>query len=173
MSRFEIPLQETPVCPDFHWSSGNPVVMFWNYVSTVMLLKRWKTFWHYITSQKTANLNDLFSLTGLGYGHQVVVLYSSIYYIIILAWAFFYLFSSFSSELPWANCQNPWNTGIGINLNLQPCYHSSFLTYILYFCIILVLAIRLNTWKSGMYAWCFLQYNADQDSFVYILFCNR
>uniref|UniRef100_A0A4W5M7F7 Transporter n=1 Tax=Hucho hucho TaxID=62062 RepID=A0A4W5M7F7_9TELE len=49
---------------------------------------------------------------GLGYGSQVVVLYSSIYYIIILAWAFFYLFSSFSSELPWASCRNSWNTGI-------------------------------------------------------------
>ncbi|XP_066519461.1 sodium- and chloride-dependent GABA transporter 2-like isoform X3 [Hoplias malabaricus] len=47
---------------------------------------------------------------GLGYGSQVVVLYSSIYYIIILAWAFFYLFSSFSSQLPWANCGNTWNT---------------------------------------------------------------
>ncbi|XP_036806029.1 sodium- and chloride-dependent GABA transporter 2 [Oncorhynchus mykiss] len=47
---------------------------------------------------------------GLGYGSQVVVLYSSIYYIIILAWAFFYLFSSFSSELPWASCRNSWNT---------------------------------------------------------------
>ncbi|KAL2090961.1 hypothetical protein ACEWY4_013224 [Coilia grayii] len=47
---------------------------------------------------------------GLGYGSQVVVLYSSIYYIIILAWAFFYLFSSFGSELPWANCKNSWNT---------------------------------------------------------------
>uniref|UniRef100_A0A673XLN2 Transporter n=1 Tax=Salmo trutta TaxID=8032 RepID=A0A673XLN2_SALTR len=49
---------------------------------------------------------------GLGYGSQVVVLYSSIYYIIILAWAFFYLFSSFSSELPWASCRNSWNTGM-------------------------------------------------------------
>ncbi|XP_062402174.1 sodium- and chloride-dependent GABA transporter 2-like isoform X2 [Sardina pilchardus] len=47
---------------------------------------------------------------GLGYGSQVVVLYSSIYYVIILAWAFFYLFSSFTPELPWASCQNPWNT---------------------------------------------------------------
>ncbi|XP_062853956.1 sodium- and chloride-dependent GABA transporter 2-like [Trichomycterus rosablanca] len=47
---------------------------------------------------------------GLGFGAQVVVFYSSIYYIIILAWAFFYLFSSFSSELPWASCSNPWNT---------------------------------------------------------------
>ncbi|XP_056129583.1 sodium- and chloride-dependent GABA transporter 2-like [Lampris incognitus] len=47
---------------------------------------------------------------GMGYGSQVVVLYSSIYYIIILAWAFFYLFSSFSSELPWESCRNSWNT---------------------------------------------------------------
>lgn len=47
---------------------------------------------------------------GIGYGSQVVVLYSSIYYIIILAWAFLYLFSSFSTEVPWASCRNTWNT---------------------------------------------------------------
>ncbi|XP_042614602.1 sodium- and chloride-dependent GABA transporter 2-like [Cyprinus carpio] len=47
---------------------------------------------------------------GLGYGSQVVVFYSSAYYIIILAWAFFYLFSSFSGELPWASCRNWWNS---------------------------------------------------------------
>uniref|UniRef100_A0A672Z3S8 Transporter n=1 Tax=Sphaeramia orbicularis TaxID=375764 RepID=A0A672Z3S8_9TELE len=46
---------------------------------------------------------------GMGYGSQVVVLYSSIYYIIILAWAFLYLFSSFSSELPWKQNQNQTN----------------------------------------------------------------
>ncbi|KAA0712843.1 Sodium- and chloride-dependent GABA transporter 2 [Triplophysa tibetana] len=47
---------------------------------------------------------------GIGYGSQVVVLYTGVYYIIILAWAFLYLFSSFSSELPWASCKNYWNT---------------------------------------------------------------
>lgn len=47
---------------------------------------------------------------GLGYGSQVVVLYTGVYYIIILAWAFLYLFSSFTSELPWASCKNYWNT---------------------------------------------------------------
>ncbi|KAK7916582.1 hypothetical protein WMY93_012343 [Mugilogobius chulae] len=47
---------------------------------------------------------------GIGYGSQVVILYSGIYYIIILAWAFLYLFSSFSAKLPWATCQNTWNT---------------------------------------------------------------
>ncbi|KAL0978146.1 hypothetical protein UPYG_G00166730 [Umbra pygmaea] len=49
-------------------------------------------------------------LIGLGYGSQVVVLYTGVYYIIILAWAFLYLFSSFSTELPWASCKNSWNT---------------------------------------------------------------
>uniref|UniRef100_A0A4W4EQJ7 Transporter n=1 Tax=Electrophorus electricus TaxID=8005 RepID=A0A4W4EQJ7_ELEEL len=43
--------------------------------------------------------------------HQVVVLYTGIYYIVILAWAFLYLFSCFTSELPWASCKNTWNTG--------------------------------------------------------------
>uniref|UniRef100_A0A4W4EN44 Transporter n=1 Tax=Electrophorus electricus TaxID=8005 RepID=A0A4W4EN44_ELEEL len=40
----------------------------------------------------------------------VVVLYTGIYYIVILAWAFLYLFSCFTSELPWASCKNTWNT---------------------------------------------------------------
>ncbi|XP_058259932.1 sodium- and chloride-dependent GABA transporter 2-like [Hemibagrus wyckioides] len=47
---------------------------------------------------------------GIGYGNVVLLLYCNIYYIIIMAWTFFYLFSSFSIELPWANCSNTWNT---------------------------------------------------------------
>ncbi|XP_037631829.1 solute carrier family 6 member 22, tandem duplicate 1 isoform X1 [Sebastes umbrosus] len=54
---------------------------------------------------------------GIGYGSLVVVLYSSIYYIIILAWAFLYLFSSFSTELPWANCRNSWNSETCVEFN--------------------------------------------------------
>lgn len=52
------------------------------------------------------------SLPGLGYGSQVIILYTGVYYIIILAWAFLYLFSSFKAELPWTSCSNSWNTGI-------------------------------------------------------------
>ncbi|XP_030016436.1 sodium- and chloride-dependent GABA transporter 2-like [Sphaeramia orbicularis] len=47
---------------------------------------------------------------GLGYGTQMITLYTVTYYIVILAWAFLYLFSSFTSELPWARCNNTWNT---------------------------------------------------------------
>ena len=32
------------------------------------------------------------------------------YYNIILSWAFFYIFSSFTTNLPWASCGNWWNT---------------------------------------------------------------
>ncbi|XP_051931434.1 sodium- and chloride-dependent GABA transporter 2-like [Hippocampus zosterae] len=47
---------------------------------------------------------------GIGYGGHLVLFYLAVYYVIILAWAFRYLFASFSSELPWANCLNSWNT---------------------------------------------------------------
>uniref|UniRef100_A0A8B9Q8G3 Transporter n=1 Tax=Apteryx owenii TaxID=8824 RepID=A0A8B9Q8G3_APTOW len=48
---------------------------------------------------------------GIGYASQVIEFYLNIYYIIILCWALFYLFSSFAAVLPWANCSNPWNSG--------------------------------------------------------------
>uniref|UniRef100_A0A3B3X6S5 Transporter n=1 Tax=Poecilia mexicana TaxID=48701 RepID=A0A3B3X6S5_9TELE len=47
---------------------------------------------------------------GIGYATQVVIAYAAVSYIVIQAWAFFYLFSSFSADLPWASCGNSWNT---------------------------------------------------------------
>nr|XP_012603743.1 sodium- and chloride-dependent betaine transporter isoform X1 [Microcebus murinus]XP_012603744.1 sodium- and chloride-dependent betaine transporter isoform X1 [Microcebus murinus]XP_012603745.1 sodium- and chloride-dependent betaine transporter isoform X1 [Microcebus murinus]XP_020143579.1 sodium- and chloride-dependent betaine transporter isoform X1 [Microcebus murinus] len=47
---------------------------------------------------------------GIGLASVVIESYLNIYYIIILAWALFYLFSSFTSELPWTTCTNSWNT---------------------------------------------------------------
>ncbi|KAM9758512.1 sodium- and chloride-dependent GABA transporter 2-like isoform 1-T1 [Menidia menidia] len=47
---------------------------------------------------------------GIGYATQVVIAYAAVSYIVIQAWAFFYLFSSFSAEVPWASCRNSWNT---------------------------------------------------------------
>eukprot|EP00064_Thunnus_orientalis_P012706 superscaffoldBa00001982_g12741 len=48
---------------------------------------------------------------GLGYASHLIIAFSATSYIIIIAWAFFYLFSSFSADLPWATCGNYWNTG--------------------------------------------------------------
>ncbi|KAM9361886.1 sodium- and chloride-dependent GABA transporter 2-like [Symphorus nematophorus] len=47
---------------------------------------------------------------GIGYATQIVIAYAAVSYIVIQAWAFFYLFSSFSAEVPWASCRNSWNT---------------------------------------------------------------
>ncbi|KAF7670032.1 hypothetical protein LDENG_00074300 [Lucifuga dentata] len=47
---------------------------------------------------------------GVGIASQVIVMYSNIYYIVVLAWAIFYLINSFKSPLPWSTCDNWWNS---------------------------------------------------------------
>uniref|UniRef100_UPI00358EA940 sodium- and chloride-dependent taurine transporter-like n=1 Tax=Myxine glutinosa TaxID=7769 RepID=UPI00358EA940 len=49
-------------------------------------------------------------LTGIGYSSVIIVSMMSINYIVILAWTLFYLAHSFNSNLPWASCNNTWNT---------------------------------------------------------------
>ncbi|XP_047224619.1 sodium- and chloride-dependent betaine transporter-like [Girardinichthys multiradiatus] len=46
---------------------------------------------------------------GIGVGQLMISLCFFIY-ILIEAWAFFYLMFSFRSHLPWASCNNTWNT---------------------------------------------------------------
>jgi hypothetical protein len=48
--------------------------------------------------------------SGIGIGTTIMIGYCNIYYIIILAWALHFFFSSFAWELPWATCGNSWNT---------------------------------------------------------------
>ncbi|XP_035241058.1 sodium- and chloride-dependent GABA transporter 2-like isoform X3 [Anguilla anguilla] len=47
---------------------------------------------------------------GIGYAGQLIQFYGCMCYIVILAWALFYLYFSFSSQLPWASCSNTWNS---------------------------------------------------------------
>ncbi|KAM7378277.1 hypothetical protein PAMA_013260 [Pampus argenteus] len=47
---------------------------------------------------------------GVGVASLVIVIYLNIYYIVVLAWAIFYLINSFRSPLPWSTCGNWWNT---------------------------------------------------------------
>ncbi|XP_067866537.1 solute carrier family 6 member 4a isoform X1 [Heterodontus francisci] len=47
---------------------------------------------------------------GIGYAICIVALFVSFYYNTIMAWALYYLYSSFTSELPWTSCNNVWNT---------------------------------------------------------------
>ncbi|XP_068133767.1 sodium- and chloride-dependent betaine transporter-like [Hyperolius riggenbachi] len=60
--------------------------------------------------QVTAWLKICPLFTGIGYATMVMSFLVNIYYIVILAWSFFYLFSSFTAKLPWASCNNTWNT---------------------------------------------------------------
>ena len=49
-------------------------------------------------------------ISGIGYASAIIVFLLNCEYNIILTWAFYYLFSSFSLTLPWSHCDNDWNT---------------------------------------------------------------
>lgn len=48
--------------------------------------------------------------TGVGFTVILISLYVGFYYNVIISWALFYLFSSFTGELPWVHCNNTWNS---------------------------------------------------------------
>uniref|UniRef100_A0A6I8PEU1 Transporter n=1 Tax=Ornithorhynchus anatinus TaxID=9258 RepID=A0A6I8PEU1_ORNAN len=61
---------------------------------------------------------------GIGYATQVIEAHLNVYYIIILAWAVFYLCNCFTTELPWASCGHEWNTENCVEfqkLNMSNC----------------------------------------------------
>ncbi|XP_005096200.2 sodium- and chloride-dependent creatine transporter 1 [Aplysia californica] len=54
------------------------------------------------------NIVPLFQ--GIGLASCIIVFFLNCYYNVILSWAFYYFFSSFTSELPWEKCGHSWNT---------------------------------------------------------------
>ncbi|XP_067382168.1 sodium- and chloride-dependent creatine transporter 1 isoform X2 [Channa argus] len=54
------------------------------------------------------NIAPLFK--GLGFASMVIVFFCNTYYIMILVWGLYFLFHSFTNQLPWATCGHPWNT---------------------------------------------------------------
>src|SRR5699024_2673589 len=46
----------------------------------------------------------------IGFASMVMIGLCNTYYIVIIAWTLYYLFSSFKSPLPWSHCGNIWNT---------------------------------------------------------------
>ncbi|XP_008291288.1 sodium- and chloride-dependent creatine transporter 1 [Stegastes partitus] len=70
------------------------------------------------------NIAPLFK--GLGYASMVIVFFCNTYYIMVLAWGFYYLIKSFSSTLPWSSCDNDWNTPSCIEIfHHQDCKNAS------------------------------------------------
>lgn len=67
-------------------------------------LKKWRLI------APGSSFTQLLSSTGLGFASMVIVFYCNTYYIMVLAWGFYYLVKSFAATLPWATCGNPWNS---------------------------------------------------------------
>ena len=47
---------------------------------------------------------------GVGWGMFGISLFTGIYYNMIIAWCFFYMFASFASDVPWRDCNHHWNS---------------------------------------------------------------
>lgn len=78
-------------------------------------------FFHYVLSKsnglgdkyqrKHTNSCFFFQLTsGLGYCTLLVITFVSIYYMVIIAWVLYYLWTSFFPSLQWGTCGNEWNS---------------------------------------------------------------
>uniref|UniRef100_A0A3Q3GS31 Transporter n=1 Tax=Labrus bergylta TaxID=56723 RepID=A0A3Q3GS31_9LABR len=87
------------------------------------------------------NIAPLFK--GLGYASMVIVFFCNTYYIMVLAWGFYYLIKSFNATLPWSTCDNEWNTPSCLEIfRHQDCNNASLanttisgnLTFVLLFC---------------------------------------
>ena len=49
-------------------------------------------------------------MQGVGIASTILQFLVNVYYNVILAWTFYYIYSSFTSEVPWAGCDHEWNT---------------------------------------------------------------
>src|SRR5256885_1274882 len=63
---------------------------------------------------------------GLGYGMVAVSSIVMLYYNLLIAWTIFYLFASFSTHLPWSECDPVWSTSGMFILYINACFISGF-----------------------------------------------
>lgn len=47
---------------------------------------------------------------GIGYAMCVLNFFTGLYYNTIISWAVFFFVESFTNNLPWTSCNNPWNS---------------------------------------------------------------
>jgi len=49
-------------------------------------------------------------ISGIGYASCFMSYVVAFYYNVVIGWAFYYLFSSFTLDLPWKHCDKDWNS---------------------------------------------------------------
>ncbi|XP_070572810.1 sodium-dependent dopamine transporter-like isoform X2 [Ptychodera flava] len=60
---------------------------------------------------------------GIGWAVVMIAFYVDFYYNVIISWAFYYFFASFTSVLPWSHCGNKWNTEFCFHPTEGPEYY--------------------------------------------------
>ncbi|XP_078484934.1 sodium- and chloride-dependent GABA transporter 2-like isoform X2 [Ciona intestinalis] len=68
------------------------------------------SFGQYCQQGVSKSWNRIPLFKGVGLAGMITIFHSSVYYVIILAWAAKYLVASFQFPLPWTSCGNSWNT---------------------------------------------------------------
>ena len=63
------------------------------------------------------------AFNGLGYAMVLVRFFVNIYYVVITAWALYYLAIGFQRDLPWGACDQSWNTIECYSLTLEEQCH--------------------------------------------------
>nr|CAH0101802.1 unnamed protein product [Daphnia galeata] len=58
---------------------------------------------------------------GIGYAMFLISFFIGIYYNMVVAWSFRYLFASMAAVLPWTSCDNVWNTKNCRDFDLKNC----------------------------------------------------
>ena len=69
---------------------------------------RSEQFWKQNTISLIASIYLIF--LGLGFANFMASCFVGLYYNMIIAWTIYYLFASFTSQLPWDTCDNDFNT---------------------------------------------------------------
>ena len=52
----------------------------------------------------------MWACIGVGVGMIIITLINGIFYPMLMAWALYYLFASWQSQVPWYDCNNSFNT---------------------------------------------------------------
>ncbi|XP_047482292.1 sodium- and chloride-dependent glycine transporter 1-like isoform X1 [Penaeus chinensis] len=58
---------------------------------------------------------------GIGYAMFMISFYIGCYYNVVLAWAIYYIYSSFTHTLPWTSCNDEWRTEFCKEFNSRNC----------------------------------------------------